>query len=181
MDISALRKNLPAIDAAAGEMLGLFGPGFTGTQESHVETDIAAAASLAGLLMLRSKGFELSTFKPGTAIFTELDTEMEEIWGFMAGVCRDLGLDPSSGWTMEIPETHKPLFSIPEMTQKIEKVFLAICGRHELQPAFFPYVAAMAALKMVAKAHADHRLDQDTGKALTGYYVVAGAKTVPFS
>ena len=50
MDSSALDKNLPAIDAAATEMLGLFGPGFTGTPAGNVETDIAAAASLAGLM-----------------------------------------------------------------------------------------------------------------------------------
>jgi hypothetical protein len=38
----------------------------------------------------------------------------------------------------------------------------------------------MAALKLVFAANKMNVLNQDIGKALTGYHVVAGAKTVPF-
>ena len=180
MDLSGIRQNLPAIEAAATEMLGLFGPHFTGTPDDHVETDIAGAASLAGLSMLRLKGFGLGSFQPGTAIFTDMDAEMDTIWQFMVQAARELGLDPSSGWDKEVPAEHNPLFSIPDMTRKTERDFVLVCTRHQLGNDFFPYVAVLAALKMVAAAHTHRQLDQDTGKALALYYVVAGAKTVPF-
>lgn len=181
MDLSDIGKQYPVISAAANEMLGLFGPGFTRTEGGHVETDIAAAASLAGLSILRSKGFDLRAFNPGTVLLSELDTEMNEIWHFMTAVAADLGMDPGRGWDEEIPDEHKPLFSIPEMTQRTEKDFLAICSRHTVGKEFFPYVAVLASLKLVYAADKMGVLDQKIGKALAGYHVVAGAKTVPNS
>ncbi len=180
MDLSDIRKNYPEIRAAANDVLGLLGPGFTNTTEGHVETDISAAASLAGLSILRSKGFDVREFKPGSMVLSELDTEMNEIWNFMMAAAKNMGLDPSGGWDREIPEANKPLYSILEMTQKTEKDFLALCGRHHLKKDFFPYVAVLAALKLVYAADTMKILDQDIGKALTGYHVVAGAKTVPY-
>jgi len=180
MDLSDIRKDYPAISAAANDVLSLLGPGFTNRTEGHVETDIAAAASLAGVSILRSKGFDLREFKPGTVVLSELDTEMNEIWSFMMAAAQNMGLDPSSGWDREIPEANKPIYSIPEMTRKTKKNFHAICGRHNLKKDFFPYVAVLAALKLVYAADKMKILDQNIGKALTGYHVVAGAKTVPY-
>lgn len=180
MDLSDIQKNYPEISAAANDVLGLLGPGFTNTTGGHVETDISAAASLAGLSILRSKGFDLRAFKPGTMVLSELDTEMNEIWNFMMAAAENMGLDPSGGWDREIPEANKPLCSILEMTQKTEKNFLALCGRHHLKKDFFPYVAVLAALKLVYAADTMKILDQNIGKALTGYHVVAGAKMVPY-
>ena len=180
MDLSDIQKNYPEISAAANDVLGLFGPGFTNKTGGHVETDIAAAASLAGLMILKGKGFDLGQFTPGSVLLTDLDTEMDEIWNFMMAAAQNMGLDPSGGWDGEIPEANKPLFSVLEMTRTTEKDFLAVCGRHHLKKDFFPYVAVLAALKLVYAADTMKILDQDIGKALTGYHVVAGAKTVPF-
>jgi hypothetical protein len=180
MDLSEIQENYPEISAAANEVLALPGPGFTHKPGGHVETDISAAASLAGLLILRGRGIDLSRFTPGTVILSDMDTEMDEIWNFMTAAAGKMGLDPSDGWDGEIPEAHKPLFPIPEMTQKIENGFLHLCSRHNLKKAYFPYVAVLAALKLVYAADRMHILDQKIGKALTGYHVVAGAKTVPY-
>jgi len=180
MYLSEIQENYPEISAAANDVLGLLGPGFTNRPEGHVETDISAAASLAGLSMLRNKGFDVRQFTPGTMILSELDTEMNEIWNFMMAAAQNMDLDPTGGWDWEIPEANKPLCSVPEMTRKTEKAFLAICGRHHLKKDFFPYVAVLAALKLVYAADTMKILDQDIGKALTGYHVVAGAKTVPY-
>lgn len=180
MDLSEIQENYPEISAAANDVLSLLGPGFTNTPEGHVETDISAAASLAGLSMLRSKGFDVRQFTPGTMVLSEMDTELNEIWNFMMAAAQNMGLDPTAGWDLEIPEANKPLYSVSEMTHKTEKGFLAICGRHHLKKGFFPYVAVLAALKLVYAANSMKILDQNIGKALTGYHVVAGAKTVPF-
>jgi hypothetical protein len=179
MNLSEIQKNYPEISAASNDVLGLLGPGFTNNPMGHVETDISAAASIAGLSILRNKGFDMSEFKPGSVVLSDLDTEMEEIWNFMMAAAANMGLDPSRGWDREIPESNKPLFSVPEMTRKIEKDFYAICRRHQLKKDLFPYVAVLASLKLVYAADKMHLLDQNIGKALTGYHVVAGAKTVP--
>jgi len=180
MELSEIQKNYPEISAAANDLLGLLGPGFTNMPKGHVETDIAAAASLAGLMILKNKGFDLGEFMPGSVLLTELDTEMDEIWNFMMAAAGAMGLNPSGGWDQEIPESHKPRYTIPEMTHKIENEFLALCNRHHLEKGFFPQVAVLAALKLVYAADKMHMLDQNIGKALTGYHVVAGAKTVPY-
>ncbi len=180
MDPADIRKNYALIRAAANDVLTLFGPGFTNKPEGHVETDISAAASLSGVSILWGKGFDMNAFRPGTMIFTELDSGMNDIWNFMTAAAQHMGLEPSTGWDGEIPEANKPLCSIPEMIQKTERKFLAICGKHHLKKEFFPYVAVLAALKFVYAAHTLQVLDQDIGKALTGYHVVAGAKTVPY-
>lgn len=180
MDPADIPKNYPALRAAANDLLTLLGPGFTNKPEGHVETDIAAAASLAGLSMLRNKGFDLGAFTPGSMVLSDLDTEMNEIWHFMMAAAGNMGLDPAGGWVLEIPKEHKPLFTIPEMTQKTERDFLAICARHNLKKELFPYVAVLAALKLVYAADKMKVLDQNIGKALTGHHVVAGAKTVPY-
>lgn len=181
MDLSDIQKNYPKISAAANDVLSLFGPEFTNKIEGHVETDISAAASLAGLSILRSKGFNLSEFKPGTVLLSDLDTEMNEIWNFMMAAASNMGLEPSGGWDGEIPEANKPLFTIQDMTQKTETGFFALCNKHHLKKDFYPYVAVLAALKLVYAANKMEILDQNIGKALTGYHVVAGAKTVPYS
>jgi hypothetical protein len=180
MDLSDIQKNYPALREAANDMLGLLGTGITNKTGEHVETDISAAASLAGLSILRNKGFDLREFTPGTMVVSELDTEMNEIWNFMMAAAQNIGLDPSGGWDGEIPEANKPLLSVLEMTHATEKDFRAICIRHHLEKDFFPYVAVLAALKLVYAANIMKVLEQNIGKALTGYHVVAGAKTVPF-
>lgn len=180
MDRSDIQKKYPEISAAANEVLGLLGPAFTNKPEGHVETDIAAAASLAGVSMLRSKGFDVRQFTLGSMILTEMDTEMNGIWDFMTAAAGILGLDPYEGWDCEIPPAHKPLYSILEMTKKTEKGFLEVCRRHQLTTGYFPYVAVLAALKLVYAANKMDLLDQTVGKALTGHHVVAGAKTVPY-
>ena len=149
MDLSDIQKNYPEISAAANDVLGLFGPGFTNKTGGHVETDISAAASLAGLSILRSKGFDLREFKPGSVLLSDLDTEMDEIWKFMMAAAKNMGLDPNGGWDEEIPDANKPIFSIPEMTRKTEKDFLAVCKKHNLKKEFIPYVAVLAALGIV--------------------------------
>jgi hypothetical protein len=180
MDHSEIQEKYPEISAAANEVLALLGPEFVKRPGGHVETDIAAAASLAGLSILRGKGFDLRELTPGTVLLSDLDTEMSEIWDFMMAAAANMGLDPQRGWDLGIPEANKPLYTVAEMTQKTETGFLAVCSRHQLKQAFFPYVAALAALKLVYAADKMGILDQNLGKALTGQYVVAGAKTVPF-
>ena len=180
MDISDLLKNQSVIAEASDDMMHLFGPKFTNTPKGHVETDISAAASLAGLLILRNKFPALPAMKPGTVFLSPMDEEMNMIHRFMAGVCGTLDLDPSDGWNTDIPQANMPLYSIPEMTRRTEKDFLGICGSHDLQKDFFPYAAVLTSMRLVSAGNKIHVLDQNIGKALVAYHVYAGARTIPY-
>jgi len=180
MEPSEIQENYAILDRAADDVLSLLSTEFMKPTESHVETIISAAASLAGLSVLRGRSFNLSSYKPGMIVDYDPGREIEEIRNFMMAAAGKNGLDPSRGWGSEIPEAHRPKFSIPEMTRDRERKFLAVCDRHKLPRIFYPYVAVLAALKFVYASDRVHRLDQNTGKALVLYYLVAGAKTVPY-
>jgi hypothetical protein len=180
MDQSEILEHYPALDQAADDVLDLLCTEFMKKTGSHVETIISAAASLAGLSLLRSRSLDLRPYKPGTVLVYDPGREMDEIRNFMVVAAEKAGLDPSDGWGQGIPETHKSKFSVSEMTRGTEKKFLAECDRHKLRRVFYPYVAVIAAVKFVYAADRTRRLDQNTGKALILYHVVAGAKTVPY-
>lgn len=65
------------------------------------------------------------------------------------------------------------------MTRKTGKGFLSVCGRHNPGREFHPQVAVLPALTPVGAADRITVPDQEAGKALTGHYLVAGAKAVP--
>lgn len=180
MDTTDLMKNQGVIAETSNDMMQLFGPKFTNTQNGHIETDIAAAASLAGLLILRGKFPELPALKPGTVFLSPMDEEMNLIHMFMGGVCNALELDPKGGWNTDIPKENMPLWSIPEMTRKIEKDCLAICSSHNLQREFSPYAAVLTSMRLVSAGNKVHILDQNIGKALVAYHVYGGARTIPY-
>lgn len=173
-------RNQGIIGEASDDMMQLFGPGFTGTPEGHIETDISAAASLAGLLILRGKFPVLPELEPGSVFLSPMDEELDLIYLFMGSVCEALELDPKGGWNTDIPPEHMPLWSIPEMTQKIEKDCRAICSRHNLQDAFSPFAAVLTAMRLVSAGNQLHILDQNVGKSLVAYHVYGGARTIPY-
>ncbi|OPX65339.1 MULTISPECIES: hypothetical protein [unclassified Methanoregula] len=180
MEPSEIQEMYPALDRAADDVLSLLSTEFMKPTGSHVETVISAAASLAGLSLLRSRSFDLSPYRPGMILAYDPGRDLEEIRDFMVTAAGKTGLDPSAGWGREIPEAHRPKFSIPEMTREQERKFIDVCERHRLRRVFYPYVAVLAALKFVYASDRVRLLDQNTGKALVLYYLVAGAKTVPY-
>jgi len=181
MDPSDLMKNQGIIATASNDLMDLFGPEFTVTENGHIETDIAAAASLAGLLILRGKFPALPALEPGSVFLSPMDEEMNLIRMFAAGVCKSLGLDPNGGWNTEIPKEHMPLWSIPEMTRKLEKRCTETCSRHNLPKEYSPYASVLVAMRLVSAGNKLGILDQNIGKALVAYHVYGGARTIPFT
>lgn len=108
MDLSRIQQNYLAMSTAANDLLGLLGPGFTGREGGHVKTDCAAAAGLAGLPMLRAKGFDLRQFTPGTMILTGPDTGMDGIRMFMTAAAAKMGLEPRPAVTVRSPAHTDP-------------------------------------------------------------------------
>jgi len=179
MEPPGIRENDAALDKAAEDVLGMLCTEFMQKTGSHVETIIAAAACLAGLSVLRSRGFDLRPYAPGTLLAYDPGRELEGIQDFLTAEAGRAGLDPSGGWDGEIPDVHRPKFSVPELTRETETKFYSVCDRHRLGRVHVPHAAGLAALKFVHAADRVRLLDQNTGKALIRSYLAAGAKTVP--
>lgn len=173
-------KHYAQINEAATRFLGNFGPAFTQTPEGHIETDIAGAASIAGLTLLRALPIDLSRFEPGVAILYETHDAHDDLLHFMENAAYSMGLPPQGGWDGPVPEAHEPLLDVRQLTQRLEPSFLAVCQKTALAKDYYPHIAALAAMKLVAAGHKTNLLDAEIGKALAYYYVVIGSKMVPY-
>lgn len=169
----SIQANYPTIDASANAFLGKL-PG------THIETDIAAAASVAGLMLLRAAGVDLSAFEPGGVVLVEWVNDAGiQLGNFMVQAAYNMGLDPQGGWSDPIPSQHQPRLPVVELTRQIEGPFYEACRAAGGRPELYPYAAALAAIKLAAAGAKLKLLEPNIGKGLAMYYLVAGSKTVP--
>lgn len=97
----------------------------------------------------------------------------------MVNAAYSMGLDPKSGWDEPYPPKQAPLMETPELLARLLPGFLAICDKSRLTEAYFPYVAALAAIKLVSAGDSLKLLESVDGKTLAYWYLVAGSKTMP--
>lgn len=170
----SIEENYAAINATANVFLRQL-PG------NHIETDIAGAASIAGLMLLRAAGVDLSHLEPGGVVLVEWVNESGmEVSNFMVQVAANMGLDPRTGWSDPVPAEHQPTMAVLELTRLLEAPFLEVCRETNSQRELHPYIAALAAMKLVSAGANMQLLDPEIGKALAIYHLVAGSKMVPF-
>jgi hypothetical protein len=173
-----LKRAYPAINKAAGELLHGLGPAFTNTPEGHIQTDIAAAASLAGSVLLREAVPDLERYPAGQVILSDTHHRQRELLGFMGAVAPGMGL-AADGWDGSVPTGQAPLLDVVTMIGKLQDSLEQIVTRHRIPAEYRAHVAALSAMKLVGAGQGMAILDQQIGKALASYYLVAGSKTVP--
>ncbi len=174
MSTISIADNYPLINEAANAFLHRL-------SGQHVETDIAGAASIAGLMLLRGSGVNLNALEPGSVVLVEWVNEQGvELSGFMMQVAANLGLEPRTGWAEPVPPDHQPRLTTLDMTHQLEQPFYEACQQAGAGRELYPYVAALTAVKLVSAGASMKLLDADVGKALALYYTVAGSKTVPY-
>ncbi|MCS6845795.1 MAG: hypothetical protein NZ528_15955 [Caldilineales bacterium] len=179
MDTLDIAGHFPRINWAANLFLNNLGPAFTNTPDGHIETDIAGAASVAGLMLLRATNVDLAKYTPGDVILADVYDGQKKLLDFMANVGYTMGIDPTTGWSTPIPPERQPLFATLQLMQRLERPLYEACSQAGLAKDYCPYVAALAAMKLVAAGASLNLLDADVGKGLAFYYIVAGSKTVP--
>jgi hypothetical protein len=175
-----IASNYPRIHQTANSFIKVFGSTFTGTPNGHIETDIAGASAISGLMLLRALPVDLAQHKPGTIILSEIHEAQDKLFHFLTNVAFSMGINPKSGWNNKILTEHQPLFGVLELTQKLEPPFYKACTETGISKEFYQYVAGLTAMKLVATGSQMRILDADIGKSITSFYVVAGAKTVPY-
>jgi|GEM_PF-753091 transposase len=173
-------KYYPKINELSNSFLKLFGPKFTNSKEGHIETDIAGSSSIAGLMLLRDVVHDLDKYKPGSVILSEVYEGQNDLLHFMGNVAYSLGLaEPTKGWNTKIPKGNEPIYSTLELTSKLEKSFIEICKKVEIDRKYYAYIAALTSIKLVSAGQKMKILDLNIGKAIAFYNVIAGSKTVP--
>jgi hypothetical protein len=172
--------HIKEIDYLSGEFCSVFSPELTGTPANHIETDIAGAATISGLVLLRQSGIDLSTMKSGNVILDpDVDEASQQILDFMVTLAHLANIPYQSGWAQKIPDSHKPLIDTLELGAKLEEGFIQLCASLKLDRELYSLVAAMTAVKLIISAGEKNLLDLNVGKSIAAYYLIAGSKTVP--
>jgi hypothetical protein len=173
------REEFDLITKTANLFLKNFGAAFTNTPKGHIETDIAGAASVAGLMILRATVPHLEKYNPGQVILSDLDEREQDVGRFVLGLAAQMLPEPQAGWQTPIPTDHQPMFETLELTRKLERPLLEACTMTRVPGDYYAHSAVYTAIKLVAAGHATKRLDPTIGKAIASYYLTAGARTVP--
>lgn len=179
--------DLPLINNTADQFVGIITDGLNDERGVHLETAIGTAGCVAGVSILRYavaiEGIDLSQLiktKPGQPVLIEKVNEIgQAVSEFMRGFCKPLGIDPQSGWTMPIPEDHRPLREVVDLVRQFEKPFQDLMKQQGVMQDLHPFVAALAAMKLVKMGI--NMLDPDIGKAIALTATVAASKTVPYN
>jgi len=174
-----IAANYPAMNVVANRFLAAcLGPQFTSTPMGHIQTDIAAACSLSGVMILQETVPDLSGVEPGIVILSEIHSRQEDIFDFMTNVVISDGRRTPSGVWDNFTAINDPMFSCEEMTRRLAPRFYELCGL--FARPYHKYIAALAGMKLVLAGDSRGLLDFDVGQGLAAYYVVAGSKTAPY-
>jgi hypothetical protein len=80
-----------AIQTISRGLLAELGPKFTSTKNGHIQTDIAAAGSLSGLMILQETvpnllALSISAHGPGNVVLSEVYERQEDVLRFVTGM-----------------------------------------------------------------------------------------------
>jgi hypothetical protein len=168
-----------AFDKASQSFLQYFGPKFTNTPKGHIQTDIAGASAIAGLMLLRKTTPNMDDIKPGSVMISDVYDGQNYFQKFMMVGAKNAGLEIEHKWK-EPPPEHNPLLETEELTRKLEPLFYKVCKQQNVPEKHYPYVACLAAVKLIDAGEEMNILDPKVGMDIALYYLVAGSKTVPY-
>ena len=174
-----VQKILPALQESAREFLDCIGREFSKTHDEHLETDIAAAATVSGSLVLRATGIDLHAYPPGSMVLGEIHQGEDAILRFMAGAALGGGLGMPRSWNEPVPVAHKSKFKPAEMVRALESSFERICEHSSVPPAFYPHIAGLTAIRLVQAGNQLKILDKALGINIAFQYVAVGCRTIP--
>jgi hypothetical protein len=167
----------------ANNLLHEFGPKFTSTPKGHIQTDIAAAGSLSGLMILQETLPNLIDIlketKPGNVLLAEVHERQNDIFRFLTGMLVGNGVKTKTD--MNVIKNQKPYYECQEMTKKISSIFYEYCSIEKIEHKYYKFAAALAGFKLVMAGKSTKILDPLIGQNILFYYVVAGSKTIPYS
>jgi len=188
VSVQITQENFSQLNEAANQVTQIIFEHTKSERGVHVETAISAPCFLAGTLILRSTGVDLTKLEPGQPVFVNIASNASEdvvndagraVHDFMQKICSPLGLQPFGGWNQPVPDNHQPLQSGIDLVQKIEQPFQNLMNQFGVPGEFHPYAAAFAGMKVIQIGK--QALNPEIGKAIALSSLVAGCKTVPYA
>jgi hypothetical protein len=187
-----LRNNFEAIHLAANKFIHAFGPEFTNTPQGNIETDIIGASTIAGSMILRVSGIDLSKYEAGTVLLADIYEGQNSVLNFVTGVSITLGIDFRLNkieklknkfklfTPKDVLKQYQPKILPLEMSRILEPKLIEICKEVNLEIKFIPYIAVLTAAKLIAAGLKLNLISLPVARELLLYYVVFGSKTVPY-
>jgi hypothetical protein len=177
--LTDIQATWPAISDASSAFMKEFGPSFTGTERGHIATDIAGSSAIAGRVVLEESGTDLAGGEPGHVLLWESQDREQAIIRFMRASGTLIGLDREFTLATSIPPEHEALLETNEMTNRLRGPLLAACEEYGLDPRFRPFVAAWAAMRLLAAASQLGLMPEPVGRMIAVQGIMRGARTVP--
>lgn len=179
-----INKQWDKLYAVSCKALRLLGPEFTQLPDGHIQTDIAAVSSVAGLIILQESVDNLEGVivegGPGSVLLSEVDEGQQNVFFFMSSFAASNGLNPLEGWGEPISEDDQPIYTCEDMTRKLAPDYYTFCKEETLDQKYWKIGAAMAAMELILGGLQAGILDPGIGKSIASYYVAAGSKTIPY-
>ncbi len=168
--LRSIQKDYAIIDKVANEFL----PKLTG---SDIRKDIMLAAEMCGLKLIRASKVDLSKIPAGTPVLGLVpDETYDTLEHFIMSWAQSNGLPPDST-SSDIPKDS--MAYLPEVVQ-YESAFDTLCKQNGIDAKYVTFMAATAALKLVAAGAKLKLVDASAGLSTIIYHIIAGSKTVPY-
>ena len=184
-DSKEIDQRWKALQTISGDLLHQLGPKFTSTKAGHIQTDIYAAGSLAGLMILQEIVVNLpeliATAKPGNVLLADVYEGQDDIFRFLTGMFLGNRVLPKLKFDNKVIENNKPMFECEEMTKRLSDPFYESCERERIERKYYKFAAALAGFKLVMAGKSMKILNAAVGQDVLRYSVVAGSKTIPYS
>jgi hypothetical protein len=183
-DSKEIDQRWKTLQTISGDLLHQLGPQFTSTKTGHIVTDISAAGSLAGLMILQEVVVNLpetiATVKPGNVLLAEVYEGQNDIFRFLTGMFLGNRVVPKLKFDNKVIEINKPMFECEEMTKRLSAPFYESCEKERIEHKYYKFAAALTGFKLVMAGISMKILESGIGQDVLRYYVVAGSKTIPY-
>lgn len=176
--VSREAEDISMLDTSSNHLVDLILKRTTGSYGLHLETSICAAASLAGVLLLRETGFNFSGLKEGAPFYMELVEDSGIcLFNFMRAMCHVMGIDPGGNWSQPVPEWHCSLKAPFELVQSLERPAARLLDNLDIPLTGRARVAALATVKLIRMSQAQMNLE--ISKSLAYESLMKASRTVP--
>ena len=170
--VDSCRQSDAVFDRAARDFLGLL-------SNTNLKNDLAMAAGMAGLKLLRDTRVDLSKHAPGHIVLNAVsEAALQKMQRFVFTWAWKNNLTPGHFKEVNIPEDAREY--IPAIS-KLETSFDSICQQHGIRVDQYPYVAATAALRLAVAGENLGLLEAGLGQTMTLYHMTVASKTIPYT
>jgi hypothetical protein len=179
-----VNKRLPALMEVSSQALSMLGSKFTQTPQGHIQTDIAAMSSVAGLIVLQETVRNLKDViresGAGNVLLSDVHESQGLVFKFIMIYAASNGIDVEGNWNEKVPKDQEPLLRCEEMTRRIAPSFYRFCAEQKLERDYWKIAAATTSVRLLLAGKEMGILEPNIGKTLALLYVAAGSKTIPY-